>query len=254
MTRLPLLAVAPLLLGALAACGSGDSGASGSEDSTLTVFAASSLKDAFTDLGERFESEHDGVEVVFSFAGSSDLVAQVQQGADADVLASADEATMDKLTADDLVGEPSLFATNTLQVAVPPDNPAGVRSLQDLTRTGTKLVICAPQVPCGSAAVKLEEAAGVDLQPVSEEQSVTDVLNKVISGEADAGLVYVTDVRAAGDQVDGIELDESGTVVNRYPIATVADSDQADLAQEFLDLVTGAEGRQVLADAGFGRP
>ena len=237
----------------LAGCGGSTDGDAG-EDTTLTVFAASSLRGAFEQLGEDFEADHDGVTVRFSFAGSSDLVAQVQQGADADVLASADEANMDKLTADDLVDEPLLFATNTLTIAVPPGNPAGVASLQDLAGDGVKLVTCAPEVPCGAAAARLEEAAGVDLSPVSEEQSVTDVLNKVVSGEADAGLVYVTDVQGAGDEVEGIEVPESAEVVNSYPIATVADSDEAGLAQEFIDLVVGDEGQQVLADAGFGEP
>ncbi len=245
------LACAALL--ALAGCGSStDDGADG--DTTLTVFAASSLKGAFTELGKQFEADHDGVKVVFSFAGSSDLVAQLQQGADADVFASADEANMDKLTADDLVGEPLLFATNTLEIAVPPGDPAGVENLEDLTKDSLKLVVCAPEVPCGAATTELEEAAGLDLTPVSEEQSVTDVLNKVISGEADAGLVYVTDVKAAGDKVEGIGIDDATNVVNYYPIATVADSEESDLAQEFMDLVTGDEGRQVLADAGFGKP
>jgi molybdate transport system substrate-binding protein len=235
---------------ALTGCGSSGSDA----HTTLTVFAASSLKGAFTQLGKDFEADHDGVEVVFSFAGSSDLVAQVQQGADADVIASADEDTMGKLTADDLVGEPVVFATNTLEIAVPPGNPAGVRSLQDLGKAGLKLVVCAPEVPCGAAAAQVEASAGMDLSPSSEEQSVTDVLGKVISGEADAGLVYVTDVESAGDQVEGIKLPESEDVVNRYPIATVSDGKQSDLAQEFLDLVTGDRGQRVLSSAGFGKP
>jgi molybdate transport system substrate-binding protein len=245
-----------LLAVGLAGCGAGGSndGGGGGGGTTLTVYAASSLKGAFEQLGKDFEADHDGVQVTFSFAGSSDLVAQVQQGARADVFASADEANMEKLTADHLVGEPTLFATNTLEIAVPPDNPAGVTSVQDLTKKGLKLVTCAPEVPCGAAAVKLEAATGVHLSPVSEEQSVTDVLNKVTSGEADAGLVYVTDVRSAGDQVKGIEIPQAQDVVNRYPIATVADSKESDLGREFVDLVTGKKGQQVLAEAGFGRP
>ena len=248
-----LLAGVAVLALALAGCGS--SGARGDGgDTTLTVFAASSLKGAFEQLGKDFEADHDGVKVVFSFAGSSDLVAQIQQGADADVFASADEANMEKLTADDLVGTPRLFATNTLMAAVPPGNPGGVENLTDLADDSLKLVVCAPEVPCGAAAVKLADAAGVHFRPVSEEQSVTDVLNKVISGEADAGLVYVTDVKAAGDKVEGIGFSEAEGVVNKYPIATVTDSKQSDLAQEFADLVTGDQGQKVLADAGFGKP
>ncbi len=248
-----MVATAALLLaGTLAACGSSD--AAGSRDTTLTVFAAASLKEPFTELGTEFEADHDGVEVRFGFAGSSDLVAQVQQGAGADVVATADEANMAKLTADDLVDEPRLFATNTLMAAVPPGNPGGVASVHDLADLDLKLVVCAPEVPCGAATVRLEEVAGIDLHPVSEEQSVTDVLNKVIAGEADAGVVYVTDVEGAGDRVEGIDLPEARGVVNRYPVATVAATDHAGPAQEFVDLVTGDQGRQVLADAGFGTP
>ena len=254
MSRLaPLVALLALL--PLAGCGSSDdSGGAGGGETTLTVYAASSLKGAFEQLGQDFEADHDAVKVAFSFAGSSDLAAQVQQGAGADVFASADEATMEKLTTDDLVGKPELFATNTLMVAVPPGNPAGVESVTDLGDDSLKLVTCAPEVPCGAATAELEAASGVDFKPVSEEQSVTDVLNKVISGEADAGLVYVTDVRAAGDEVEGIGLSEAEGIVNRYPIARVSDSEHGDLAQEFVDLVTGDQGQQVLADAGFGKP
>jgi molybdate transport system substrate-binding protein len=162
---------------------------------------------------------------------------------------------MDKLTGDGLNGSaPELFATNTLEIAVPPDNPADVRSLRDLTHPGVKLVVCAPEVPCGAAAQGVAKAAGLTFHPVSEEQSVTDVLGKVTSGEADAGLVYVTDVKGAGGDVEGIAFPESGSVVNQYPIATVADSKHARLAQAFVDLVLSHQGQQVLADAGFGKP
>jgi len=203
-------------------------------------------------LGQTFEAQHPGTTVTFSFAGSSDLVTQLQQGAPADVLASADTANMTKVVTDRLVaGSPVDFATNTLEIAVPPDNPAGVTSFADLSRPGVKLVVCAPQVPCGAAAQKIEKATGTTLAPVSEENAVTDVLGKVTSGEADAGLVYVTDVRGAGDEVKGIPFDESKEAVNTYPIAALAGSKDADLAGEFVELVTGSEGRQVLADAGF---
>jgi molybdate transport system substrate-binding protein len=249
--RLALLLCATL---ALAGCGSSGGPDGDAADATVTVFAASSLKGAFTELGKQFEADHDGVEVVFSFAGSSDLVAQIEGGADADVVASADEANMDKLSADDLVGEPLLFASNTLEIAVPPGNPGRVENLDDLTDDSLKLVVCAPEVPCGAAATELAEKSGLTFKPVSEEQSVTDVLNKVISGEADAGLVYVTDVKAAGEEVEGVGVSEAEDVVNYYPVATVADSDEAELAQDFMDLVTGDEGARVLADAGFGKP
>jgi molybdate transport system substrate-binding protein len=190
--------------------------------------------------------------VDFNFAGSSDLVAQIQQGAPADVFASADQANMDKLTGDDLQGsDPQTFASNTLEIAVPPGNPAGVAGFADLAKPGLKLVICAAEVPCGAATLQVAEAAGVELKPVSEEQSVTDVLGKVTSGEADAGLVYVTDVQGAGHSVDGVEFPESSSAVNVYPIATIADSDEADLAQAFVDLVLDATGQGILQAAGF---
>lgn len=248
-------ATAGLLLTSVAACGSDDASATADEETTLTVFAAASLTDTFTELGQQFEETHGGVTVAFNFAGSSDLVAQIQQGAPADVFASADTANMDKAVSDDLVSEePVSFASNTLQIAVPPDNPAGVESLQDLANPGTKVVVCAPEVPCGAAATTVEESAGVDIQPVSEEASVTDVLNKVVTGEADAGLVYVTDVIGAGEDVQGISFPESDTAVNVYPIATLSDSENSDLAQEFVDLVMSDAGQTVLADAGFAKP
>ncbi|HEU4546243.1 MAG TPA: molybdate ABC transporter substrate-binding protein, partial [Microlunatus sp.] len=172
-----------------------------------------------------------------------------------DVFASADTTNMDKATADDLVeGRPVDFASNTLEIAVPPDNPASITSFADLAEDGVKVVVCAPQVPCGSATQKVEAVTGVDLTPVSEESSVTDVLNKVTSGEADAGLVYKTDVQTAGDKVLGVPFPESSGAVNVYPIAVLAGGENAELAREFVDLVTGSAGRQVLADAGFGRP
>ena len=255
-----LIGTATLL--AAAGCGSpstpaGQSSASPSQagGQTLTVFAAASLKNTFTTLGTQFESANSGTKVTFSFAGSSDLVTQLQQGAPADVFASADTKNMDKATGDSLVeGKPVNFASNTLEIAVPPDNPAKITSFADLAKPGVKVVICAPQVPCGSATQKVETATGVDIKPVSEENAVTDVLNKVQSGEADAGLVYKTDVKGAGDKVLGVDFPESSEAVNVYPIAVLAGSKNKDAAQKFVDLVTGTEGQKVLADAGFGKP
>jgi molybdate transport system substrate-binding protein len=263
-------AVATVLLlvstGSVAACGGGSSASvnaasdsSGSSDSSeqtkLTVFTAASLTSTFTELGRTFEAAHKGVTVSFSFGGSSDLAAQIQQGAPADVFASADTKNMDKaVSAHAVEGTPVSFASNTLEIAVPPDDPAGVRSLRDLAKPATKVVLCAPEVPCGAAALKVEAAAKVRIKPVSEEQSVTDVLTKVESGEADAGLVYVTDVRAAGAKARGVTFPESSDAVNTYPIAALATSRHPALAKEFVDLVTGAEGRSVLAHAGFAKP
>jgi molybdate transport system substrate-binding protein len=247
-----------LSLGLLAACGDGGSGSGDSGDggdTTVTVYAAASLTKTFQQIGAEFERQHDGVHVEFSFGGSSDLVSQLQQGAPADVFASADEANMDKLTTDDLqAADPRDFASNTLEIVTPPDNPAGIESFADLAGSGVDVVVCAPEVPCGAATVKAEQATGVTLSPVSEEQSVTDVLAKVTSGEADAGLVYVTDVKAAGDTVHGVPFPESADVVNTYPIVALKDSDHGDLAQAFVDLVLSDTGQGILAAAGFGTP
>ncbi|MDF2442802.1 MAG: molybdate transport system substrate-binding protein [Subtercola sp.] len=222
---------------------------------TITVFAAASLKATFTKLGTDFEAANPGTTVTFSFAGSSDLVTQITGGAPADVFASADTKNMTKLTDATLVGgTPVDFATNTLEIATPPGNPAGVKTFQDLANPDIKTVICAPAVPCGAATVTVETATGVTIPAVSEESAVTDVLGKVSSGEADAGLVYATDVQGAGSTVEGVPFAESGTAVNTYPIAALSATKSPELAQAFIDYVTGTDGRAVLTAAGFGKP
>ncbi|MEP9381594.1 molybdate ABC transporter substrate-binding protein [Nocardioides sp. KR10-350] len=246
-------AVAAALLVPLAACGSSDD-SGGGDSQTLTVFAAASLTDTFTEIGKQFEAAHDGVTVKFSFGGSSDLVSQIQSGAPADVFASADTDNMDKLTSDGTATDPQNFASNVLEIATPPGNPAGIKSFADLGKSGVKVVVCAAEVPCGSATQQMEQKTGVTIKPVSEEQSVTDVLGKVESGEADAGVVYVTDVTSAGDKVTGVTFPESSQVVNTYPIATLKDASDSDLADEFVDYVVGSKGQKVLQDAGFGKP
>jgi molybdate transport system substrate-binding protein len=219
---------------------------------SITVFAAASLTKTFGELATKFESAHPGVTVATSFAGSADLVAQITAGAPADVFASADTKNMAKVST--LVGTPVDFATNLLEIAVPPGNPARIATFADLAKPGVKAVVCAPAVPCGAATVAVELATGVKLTPVSEENAVTDVLGKVSSGEADAGLVYVTDVKGAGSSVTGIPFAESSSAVNTYPIATVTASKNATVAKAFVDYVTGTVGRAVLAAAGFGAP
>lgn len=250
---LTALAGAALLL-PLAACGSGssakDAGSSGGKQ--ITVFAAASLTDTFTSLGKEFEAEHKGTKVRFSFGGSSDLVSQIQEGAPADVFASADTPNMTKLGSEAV--DPQSFASNILEIATPPGNPKHVKTFQDLARPGTKVVVCAPEVPCGSAAAKVEKVAKTTIKPVSQEQAVTDVLAKVTSGDADAGLVYVTDVKAAGSKVTGVTFPEAAKVVNTYPIATLKDSKNTATAKQFVDFVRSAEGQKVLTDAGFGKP
>lgn len=258
-------AVAATSLLLLAACGGSDSDAadspvaqpnsSSTTSRTLTVFAAASLQKSFEQIGDDFERAHPGVTVRFSFGGSSGLVAQLSDGAPADVLATANESTMAKAVADDLVtGDPAPFVSNTLQIVVPKDNPAGIQSLADLTKPGPKVVLCAPAVPCGAASLSVEKATGIDITPVSEEQAVTDVLGKVRSGEADAGLAYVTDVAAAGDEVTGIDFTEAKSAVNLYPIAPLKGAAHAALAEEFVTATTSAEGQKVLRAAGFAAP
>lgn len=256
MARTASMLAAVALVAGLAGCANSSQSvadATGGVEGTVTVFAAASLKSSFTQLAEAFEAEHPGTTVTLSFAGSSDLATQISQGAPADVFASADTKNMGKVADAGLVeGEPKVFATNTLAIAVPAGNPAGISSFADLSRTGIRLVTCAKQVPCGAAAATVAERHRTVLSPVSEENSVTDVLGKVTSGEADAGLVYVTDVRTAGDKVGSIPFPEAADAVNSYPIAALADGRNKAAAAAFLDLVTGAEGQRVLGQAGFG--
>ncbi len=246
---LAVLAVLTLISG----CSSTEESATG--NTTIMVFAAASLKQAFSDIGEQFKSENPGASVEFSFAGSSDLLTQLTQGAQADVFAAADIKNMDKATqAGLLAGEPVSFAANTLTIAVAPGNPKKIASLKDLTQQGLNVVICAPQVPCGSAIKKAEQASGVTLNPVSEESSVSDVLNKVTTGQADAGLVYVTDAKGAGDKVAEVRFPEAAGAVNTYPIAVLKESKNPELARKFVDLVTGESGQKILRAAGFAQP
>ncbi|WP_461164394.1 molybdate ABC transporter substrate-binding protein [Arthrobacter sp. R4-81] len=247
--RLTVAGLAAALVAGLSGCG--NTSASGSE--TVTVFAAASLKGSFTELARSFESRHPGVKVVLSFAGSSDLATQIIQGAPADVFASADTRNMAKVADAGLVnGSTKAFASNTLAIAVPPSNPASIRSFTDLGRPEVKVVVCAPQVPCGAAASAVAQSAGVELKPVSEESSVTDVLGKVASGEADAGLVYVTDVRSAGNRVQSIPFPESSAAGITYPIAALKTAGEPELADDFIAMVNGSEGQRILSAAGFG--
>jgi molybdate transport system substrate-binding protein len=177
------------------------------------------------------------------------------QGAPADVFASADTKNIDKAAqADLLAGSPVNFASNTLTIVTAPGNPKKIASFKDLTQPGLSVVVCAPQVPCGSATATVEKATGVKLNPVSEESQVTDVLGKVTSGQADAGLVYVTDAQGAGDKVTAVAFPESSEAVNTYPIAVLKQSKNQDLAKKFVDLVTGEAGQKVLNAAGFAKP
>jgi molybdate transport system substrate-binding protein len=242
-----------LLAAVLALAGCGADPADGTR--TLTVSAAASLTDVFGELERRFQAAHPGVDVVLNLGSSSELASQIANGAPADVFASASTVQMDELVASGLVdGAPEVFATNVLQIAVAPGNPAGVQGFADLARPGLAVVVCAAQVPCGAAAQRLQAVTGVTLAPVSEEPDVRSVLAKVTSGNADAGLVYVTDARSAGDRADGVDIAEAGAATTTYPIATLAGAAHPELAREFVELVGGPQGRAVLAAAGFGSP
>ena len=249
-----------LSLALISGCGSSEqapasSTTTASAGGKIIVFAAASLKKTFTDIGEQFRTENPSASVEFSFAGSSDLVTQLTQGAPADVFASADTKNMDKAAqAGLLAGDPVNFASNTLTIAVAPGNPKKIASFKDLTQQGLNVVVCAPQVPCGSATKTVEQATGLTLNPVSEESSVSDVLNKVTTGQADAGVVYVTDAIGAGDKVAAVAFPEAAGAVNTYLIAVLKGSKYPELARKFVDLVTGESGQKVLNAAGFAKP
>ncbi|MCS3779622.1 molybdate ABC transporter substrate-binding protein [Tsukamurella ocularis] len=221
---------------------------------TVVVYAAASLQATFEKLGASFSAANPGTPVKFSFGGSSGLLTQLQQGAPADVFATADTPTMDKAKAASLVTDPQPFATNVLTIATAPGNPKGIASLADLAKPGVSVVVCAQPVPCGTATARVTKAADVTLTPVSEEDSVSSVLAKVRHGQADAGLVYRTDVKGTKGAVASVDFPEADGAVNVYPIAPLTGAKNADGAKRFIDFVRGAEGRAALADAGFGAP
>lgn len=258
MLRRLSLAAALVSVLSLAACGSSSpdtaAPASSGAGKSLTVFAAASLTETFTELGRQFESTHSGTKVTFNFGSSATLAQQITQGAPADVFAAASQATMKTVTDAGLASAPTVFVRNTLQIAVPEDNPAKVGSLKDLTDPKVKVALCAEQVPCGAAATKALDAAGLTVTPVTLEQDVKATLTKVQLGEVDAALVYRTDVIASGGKVKGIDFPEAAQAVNDYPIAALAKAPAPDLAKEFVDLVLSQQGRDVLTKAGFQAP
>jgi len=240
-----------LLLLPLAACAGGDEGGAAEGGGELTVLAAASLTDVYEDLAGGFESDHD-VDVTFSFGSSTDLAAQAADGAPGDVLATADETSMQVAEDAGVTGDVTTFASNVLVIVTPPDNPAGIESLDDLE--GTTWVRCADEVPCGRVAQAVLEDNGVTAEPASLEDDVRATLDKVISGEADAGLVYASDAVAAGDDVATVEIPGAEQQLTSYLVATLEQSEDADLAREWVDLMTSEEGRQALTDAGFTLP
>ena len=250
---------------ALSACSSdsdstkSDSSASTSSSpklsGTVTVFAAASLQESFSALGKEFERQHPGTKVTFSFGGSDTLAASITGGAPADVFAAASPKTMAIVTdKGDGVGTPATFVRNQLEIATLPGNPDKVASLKDLTKSSLKVVLCDKTVPCGAAAQKALDASKLKLTPVSYEQDVKSALNKVVLKEADAAVVYKTDVKAAGDKVEGVDFPESADAINDYPITLLKDAPNAAAAKAFIALVQSAEGQKVLTEAGFLKP
>jgi molybdate transport system substrate-binding protein len=243
----------------LAACSTGDAAGDdtdrGGRTGTVLVFAAASLTDSFEEIGTAFEAANPGVEVELNVGPSSGLREQILEGAPADVFASADEANMDELVdAGRIDGTPSVFAENVVEIAVPAGNPGGVTDLGSLADDGLLVGLCAEGVPCGELARETLIAAGVEASVDTEEPDVRSLLTKLAAGELDAGVVYRTDVLAAGGSVDGIEVPAGVAAMTRYPIAVVDDAPNPDVATAFVAFVTGAEGRRRLASAGFGEP
>jgi molybdate transport system substrate-binding protein len=268
VTALAAVAAASTLL---TGCGSSSSGgtdststagsaaASGSSSAAalsgqLTVLAAASLTESFTAIGKAFETAHPGTKVVFSFGASSTLATQITAGAPADVFASASAKNMDAVVAAKAASDPATFAKNVMEIAVPPANPANISQLSDLAKPGVKVVLCAEAVPCGSTARKVFSNAELTVTPVSNEADVKSTLAKVTLGEADAGIVYVTDVLAAGAKVKGITIPADVNASTSYPIAALSASKSPDLAKAFVDYVLSTDGASVLTQAGFEKP
>jgi molybdate transport system substrate-binding protein len=247
-----------------AACGSDAGGAGGAASATasgsaslsgdLTVLAAASLTESFTTLGKQFEAAHPGVEVTFGFAASSALATQIASGAPADVFASASATNMDAVVAAGAAADPKTFATNVMEIAVPPDNPGKVTGVDSLAGADVKTALCQPQVPCGTTAQQVFTDAKVTITPVTLEPDVKSVLSKVQLGEVDAGVVYVTDVLAAGDKVKGVQIPDDVNASTSYPIAALTKSANAATAAAFVEYVLSPAGSSVLAAAGFQQP
>ncbi len=255
MRRIATLATTLLLVLPLAACGDDDedggSGDSGGDPKELTVLAAASLTDVFETMADDFEADNDA-EVTFSFGSSTGLAEQVADGAPGDVLATADQTSMQVAEDAGVTGDVETFATNVLVIVTPPDNPAGIESLADLE--GATWVRCADDVPCGRVALGVLEASGITAEPASLEEDVRATLDKVVSGEADAGLVYATDAVAAGDSVATIAIPGAEEHLTSYFTTTLEQAENAELAQAWGDYLTSEDGQAALTEAGFGLP
>ena len=265
------LTVAALAVAAVAGCSSSSTSSPSSAPSTssssapaasssalpagtITVFAASSLKETFTTLGKQFEAAHPGDTVKFSFGASSTLATQITDGAPADVFASAAPKNMETVVSAGDASSPQDFAKNTAEIAVPPSNPANVTSVNDLAKSSVKVALCEPQVPCGVVAAGVFKNAGITVKPVTLQPDVKSVLTQVELGNVDAGVVYVTDVKAAGSKVKGIIIPASQNASTVYPIAAITSSAHKSEAEAFVAYVLSPAGQQVLTAAGFQKP
>ncbi|WP_020575944.1 molybdate ABC transporter substrate-binding protein [Actinopolymorpha alba] len=262
----PLIFLGMLAL-ALTGCGSAGSGSPGSTEpasraaspsprisGTVTVLAAASLTESFGVLADEFERAHPGTTVRTSFGASSALASQITNGAPADIFAAASPETMRQVVDARAARSSSVFARNHLQIAVPRGNPGKVTGLADFGRTELRIAVCAPQVPCGAAATKAFSAADISAKPDTYGNDVKAVLTAVRTGEVDAGLVYRTDVRAAGNAVTGISFPESAQAINDYPIAVLANAPNPSAAKAFVAYVRSEAGRRALSAAGFDVP
>ena len=248
-------ATALLLALAGAGCSTGGSDEGPASDAgaeqRLTVLAAASLTETFTELARELEAENPGVEVTLAFDSSATLAQQVLEGAPADLLATADTRTIES-AADALAAAPEVFATNTLVLVVPAGNPAGIESVEDLA--GATSVACVETAPCGASWAALADQQGIEAEPASLEVDVKAVLARVVADEVDAGVVYASDAVAAGDAVETLDLPGAEDQVTSYALGLLEQSSEPGLAQDFADLVLGETGRGVLTDAGFGVP
>jgi len=260
MRRFAIIAVGVAAVAAAGCSSSGSGGSSGASSSasaakgSITVFAAASLTGSFTQLGKQFESAHPGDSVKFSFGPSSGLAEQITSGAPADVFASAAPANMQQVVSAGDASSPTNFAKNTMEIAVPPDNPGHVMSVTDLAKKSVKVALCQPQVPCGVVAAQVFKNAGIKVKPVTLQPDVKSVLTQVETGNVDAGAVYVTDVMAAGSKVKGVPVPAKDNASTLYPIATISNSKEKSIAQAFVAYVLSPAGQQVLSAAGFKKP